>query len=310
MTSAEAQPSDASDSEPPSEVHRSGSVFDFLYHDARRVGSFLAQFEMYGVPAQVRATESAGRTATTRLSGQAGANLLTAVKANAALDLAVADDERDAAERTYDPLWTNARALLDYLFERDLIRRDLWDARVGQFVLASGSLIVLDVAMLKAAWDKPSVKKLVTQGAQVPAAKGHRKGHAAPPSQAQLLIELLTVLPHSLQAHLLGADYSVWCSLSESSLVGMSSDLVLKHGALVPGEWHILGVLDAQPDVIGESEETSAVAAALDAAVAGTAGTAVGTLAAQLAPVVRQLLGRPRPSFGMTPLLIFREVSG
>ncbi len=63
----------------------------------------------------------------------------------------------EASERIYDPLWTNARVLLDYLAERDMIQRDIWEARMGQFVLAKGSIVVLDLGMLKNVWVKPTI---------------------------------------------------------------------------------------------------------------------------------------------------------
>jgi hypothetical protein len=95
---------------------------------------------------------------------------------------------------------------------------------------------------------------------------------------------------------------------SPVSLVGLSTDLVLKHGAYVPGKWRMLGVLDARP----ESEVDPANAGQLnnlEKAVANLAGTPIGRVTAQLSPQVRRLLGRPRLAFGMTPLLIFRGVS-
>lgn len=290
------------------------SVFDFLYHDARRVGSFLAQFETYGVPSGVTATESAGRSTLTKTTAGAGLKVPALAKAEGALEVTSSDDERDMAERTYDPLWTNARALLDYLAARDLINRDLLTARLGQFVLASGTLIVLDVAMLKAAWEKPMVRRFVTQGARANvqgSAKGQSKSSRnGKQSDADLFLELLPVFPHSLQAHVVGADYSAWCSLAEASLVGMSSDVVLKHGSLVPGEWHVLGILDAVPDPDNDPGVSAGSLGHRDAAVVTAAGTAVGSLVAQLAPMARQFLGRPYTSYGLTPLLIFREVSG
>lgn len=313
MTSAEVPASDASGSGQLLEDPERSSVYDFLYHDARRVGSFLAQFETHGVPSQTKATESTGRSAATRTSTGGDFGVPAVMKAQASIDSTVTEDERDAAERTFDPLWTNARTLLNYLTERGLIQRDLWDARLGQFVLASGALIVLDVAMFKSAWDKPAVKKLAIASAVggTPASGRERKsGHDGSKSDAQLLIEMLSLFPHSIQAHLLGTNYGVWCSFAEASLVGASSDVVLKHGSFVPGEWHMLGILDAFPDVKQEPTSGEAVSESVDEAVASSVGTMIGKLTAQLAPVARELLGRPRTSFGMTPLLIFREVLG
>jgi hypothetical protein len=295
MRSAEVPPSDANDSGPQSEDQQSGSVLDFLYHDARRVGSFLAQFETYGVPSQVKATESAGRSETTRTTAVGDFGIPAVAKAQGSVDASESEDERDTAERTYDPLWTNARTLLDYLAERDLIQRDLWSASIGQFVLAKGVLLVLDVGMLEAAWEKPTIKRLIKLGARGSATpptrptkgKGGGKAQDSQTSDADLLVELLTVLPHSLQAHLVGDNYSAWCGLATSSLVGMSSDLVLKHGSFVPGVWHMLGILDAVPDLVPDSDIDARGLGPLDAAMVDAAGTVVGALAAQLATVAR-----------------------
>lgn len=313
MKSVEVQQSDANDSAQQLEAPARGSVFDYLYHDARRVGSFLAQFETYGVPSQVKATEGSGRSETTRTTGGADLGVPGVIKAQTAVDATVSEDERDTAERTYDPLWSNARALLDYLTEHNMMQRDLWSAGIGQFVLVKGSLIVLDVAMLKEAWGKPSVKSFVTKGAAVstpakPKGKGKAQGNSDQ-DHVKLFMEMLSIFPHSIQAHLMGDDFSAWGTLSPASLAGMSSDLVLKHGSFVPGVWHVLGILDATPDPRPGEDPQDFTLSHLDTVVAELAGTLIGTLTAQLAPMARQILGRPRGSFGITPLLVFRDVA-
>lgn len=317
MTFSELPTNDASDSEQRSANPPSGSVYDFLYHDARRVGSFLSQFETYGVPSQVKATESSGRGASKRTSASGEAGVPMVAKGQTSLDWTTNVDDREIAERTYDPLWANARRLLDYLAEQDLIQRDLWAARLGQFVLVSGSLVMLDVATFKEAWQKPGVKQFVMASAQggVPAVPGQQKSaqHAAKEkakSEAGLLIELLAVLPHLIQAQLFAQRFSVWCTLAEASLVGPSSDVVLKHGAYVQGQWSLLGILDADPDVPRAQAEGEPPTQSIDELVADMIPSGIGKMTAQLAPLTRTLLGRPRTSFGVTPLLIFREVTG
>lgn len=113
--SARALESEESVSEPQQEAHPSNSVYDFLYHDARRVASFLAQFGSYGVLSQVKATESSGQAATSRTLLGGGFNVPLVAQGQATVDATTSDDERDTAERTYDPLWTHARTLLNYL---------------------------------------------------------------------------------------------------------------------------------------------------------------------------------------------------
>ena len=174
---------------------------------------------------------------------------------------------------------------------------------------------MLDVATFKEAWQKPGVKQFVMATVQgnVPATMGQPKSaqNAArekAKAEAGLLVELLTVLPHLIQVQLFGANFSAWCTLAEASLVGPSSDVVLKHGAYVQGEWSLLGILDADPDVTPEQAEGGTPNQSIDDLVADMIPSGIGKMTAQLAPITRNLLGRPRTSFGVTPLLIFREV--
>jgi hypothetical protein len=300
------------------EGQKRDSVLDFLYHDHRRIASFLAQFETYGILQQVKATESVGRIGSSRTTHSAGLDLVTVAKAGITVDGTVSDDERDSAERTYDPLWTNARTFMKYLDEGNMIEPDLSRARLGQFVRATGSLAILDLVMMQSAWKLPTVQTLIKRGALAAATldaattgqnrhqrrKDASTGAARPSetSEADLMIDLLSMLPHAVQARLNGVSVNVWCSLRQESIVGASSDLVLKHGITVPGEWHILGILDAMPDQAGETGQ--------DELPPAFAGSLVGQLAESLAPVTRKFLGRPPEAYGMTPLLIYRNVSG
>jgi hypothetical protein len=136
----EAQKSDATDLGQRQQGQKNNSVFDFLYRDSRRIASFIAQFETHGVLQQVKATEAVGRTGSSKTTASGGVDLVTVMGGGVAIDDTVTDEEHDAAERTYDPLWTNARRFLNFLTDREMIMRDLSKARIGQFVLASGGV--------------------------------------------------------------------------------------------------------------------------------------------------------------------------
>jgi hypothetical protein len=289
------------------------SVLDFLYHDARRVGSFLAQFDPSGHLQQIRDSESVAKTAKRGWKVGLGGALTEGLgKGEVSYERSPLQGGTEASERTYDPLWANARELLDYLEDRSLIQHDLLSARMGQFVLAKGTLLILDLAMLKGAWEKSSVKKLISGNMESEAKKLRKAGKppATGAAEFQLVIDLLGIMPHTIQATILNERYRAWCCLSEGSLVGLSSDIILKHGSYIPGEWSVLGILDAYPDPRPEPVDGEAPSQNIDELVATLAGTVIGTVAAQMAPATREILGRPRTAWGVTPLLIFREVSG
>lgn len=317
--SDKAPTSDESASETISEDQSRGAVYDFLYHDARRIASFLAQFEAYGSPSQVKATEASARTGTTRASGFAEGRLLGVVKGRGTLERTDSDEERDSAEWTYDPLWRNALRLRDYLDERGMVAQSPTQARIGQFVEATGQLAIGDLGIVRKAWDDPVIRKLIISNAQSASATrqerraAQAKGQQAGNSDTDRILALLALLPHSLQARLLVPDsYSVWCSLKEENLIPEASDLFLKHGIVIPGEWKIVGILDATPEafdpveVVEEPEEPLAEGEYR----AGIIGGIAGLFLQNMVGPARLMIGRPVEAFGMTPLMIFREVSG
>ncbi len=89
---------------------KADSVLDFLYQDARRVGSFLAQFDNSGHLKQIKQNESASKSASTSAEARVGAHALFAASAGK-LDRTEASQGVESVERTYDPFWANARNL-------------------------------------------------------------------------------------------------------------------------------------------------------------------------------------------------------
>lgn len=295
------------------EEQTTGSVFDFLYHDGRRVASFLAQFDPSGSLTQVSSTLHAEQTRvdTQRLEGSVGPRF--AKGAMSAID-ETRSRRQDDMMRVYDPMWANARALLDLLDERGMIQRRLSTARMGQIVLIKGTLGIYDLGIMAGFWGLGSVKKLIAAGtnntklprslSQSPAGREVKAQLEAQAKAAKdgmaFFMEIAPSLPHSAHASLVtDAGENVWCNISTSGLSMSTSDILLKHGINIPGEWAVLGIMDASPDPITiKSRDQTPDGAEMVAKVFET-----------LAPVVRQFLGRPETSYGITPLLIFRETT-
>ena len=313
----EAPKNDADNSAPLLEDQRSNLIFDFLYDDHRRVASFLAQFGTYGVLQQVKATESVGHTGTSKTSATAGIDVITLARGGIGLDSTVSDEEKDSAERTYDPLWTNARTFLNYLTEREMIVRGIEKARIGQFVLVTGELAAIDLGLLKKMWELPAVKNsllVAVAKANAPQIQPKNKAErtkaryakAELPEGMEAGFQLMTIMPHTIQASIRGQGWNIWSSLREDSLVMNASELLLKHGVGISGTWSMLGVLDALPN----DGDVPMEAYMLEQTLAGASlGGLVSEILGNLAPMTRLLLGRPAGSYGMTPLLIFREIS-
>lgn len=293
------------------------SVFDFLYHDSRRVASFLAQFDANGLLTGLTQSESVAKGAKRSKKFGLGGDVPLIGGGKLEFEVGPGEIGSQALERVYDPFWTNARLFLDVLTERNMIQRDITEARMGQIVLVTGSLIIADMKMLQSVWSLPGVQKVIAASVEPDAdaedepvnrqqrrAKGSSKPvEPAVPDAVQMVMDILPHLPHSGHLHIVTDDLAVWAAADEASIVGQMSDLILKHGAKVAGQWSMLGILDAMP--FDEDEMLTG----MEMIRTGMTGESIANAALTLAPTIRQALGRPLLSYGMTPLLVFREVA-
>ncbi|NTG98914.1 hypothetical protein G6L95_06650 [Agrobacterium rhizogenes] len=305
-----------------SDLPENASVFDFLYYDATRIASFLAQFQSFGHATQVTAGEQASQasrdTQKTEIAGS------VKIAKGAWEDTSETSKQYlQQFNKTYDPRWANALAFLDYLEQKKLLNRDIGSAAIGQIALITGDLSIFDLNILQKMWALPSVKKTILAGARTDAAvnragnrqerrkaeASNRKSVADELPQMELALELLTVLPHAIQAAVSTDAASAWCSLREDSITVSSSDLFMKHGLTITGEWALVGILDASPDDQTEIQSGVTVEAARQAIAGSKLGMAGFAIAPALVQPVRTMLGRPATSYGVTPLLIFREIS-
>jgi len=212
--------------------------------------------------------------------------------------------------RVYDPTWSNARALLDLLDERELIAREIGAAHVGQIVLVTGSLTVLDLKVVQKMWPMKQVQTLVRTGVGNGAgdpkgletragrtkARGDKLGAAG---LTDVIIEMMQFLPHAIHGTIEG-DAATWFTLDAEGLITDPVHIALKHGHKVPGNWAALGILDARPDDFSIATQEMLPVGKTDDLVAG--------IAKAMTPIVRGFLGRPAAAYGITPLLLFREV--
>lgn len=292
-------------------------VLDFLYHDSRRVGSYLSQFEEFGTLKEVTQTKGRSRNEAERstLSGTVGVPGVIGGKADDVTE--VASSAQDNSARAYDPFWRNARAFLDYAEDAELLHDDIQTTPLGGFVHVVGKLFMAHLDLMSAVWNLPSIQRNLRAGAGLPAdppqgnrqqrRKQSRTGNAEAdnaPSEMEMALEVLPKMPHKGQLMMLAGTTAIWATIAEGSLVGLASDLTLKHGARIAGEWHMVGIKDASPDIgaTGPTDEELVALGLLHGSALITAASV------NLAAIVRPSLGRPQGSYGVTPLLIFRSV--
>ena len=112
------------------------------------------------------------------------------------------------------------------------------------------------------------------------------------------LIEALQAVPQAVHAHFITREEYLWSSLQPENLIISTTDLTLKYGGTVSGEWQLLYVLDAWSDA-GQAPDFAG----------WSAGQVIDSILTAMHGL-RTMMGRPAGWMGITPLLIFRSISG
>ncbi len=288
-------------------------VYDFLYYDSRRIGSFQAQLNPHGSLTALKSRTGTGeedlsgslKKATVGINGLGGGE--TGV--NDAHKLSWSED----VERNFDPYWINGLSLYEKAEQNGLLKLDITQARVGQLVVVRGGVTVLDYSILRHAWQSGVLKDMaMTKPTVLPpnSTGAERRAHKLQEEEAektfQFSVDIVKALPHTVQATIHSAGQYVWCTLRDEAMVGSASDIMLKHGFSLEGDWTIFGILDAHPDDAANDTSLNSIFTVM----AATGGSPFGQMIATLAPIARNLLGRPNTAYAVTPIMIFREISG
>lgn len=268
------------------------SVYDFLYHDINRINSFLSQFDPNGL---LQSTTNLGSNSQIR-SASATKKLTAKLPAVAQGDSEKthqnSETNKEELSRTYDPLWQNSLSFLDYLTQKNLLNKDICQSNIGQFVFLSGKLFMFDIGFFQKVLQKTTSKQRFID-AFIKSAHNQKTAKG----DAQETLELITALPSSIQARLVGTGFSTWSTLYTDGLSLSPDDLLLKHGFYIAGEWEILGILDALPDIDNVNINYPFL-------------PIFQKTLADYSISVRPRFGRDPDSYGITPLMIFREVTG
>lgn len=208
--------------------------------------------------------------------------------------------DAEGVERQFDPLWTTPIAVMNRLDELGFIKRSINEARIGQLILVSGYMQILDIRMLKELWptvltEAKKQAEAVQHGSRQPR-KASGKSTTVD-AEIKAMSEGLRHLPHSLQMHLLTNEGILWATLNPDQMIVSAEDFLLKHGSAVPGEWYLLCVVDSFAPM-------NAIPIWGDLPISDLAKAMMGA-----AEQIRIQFGRPSGTVAVTPLSIFRAIS-
>ncbi|MCU8695849.1 MULTISPECIES: DUF6414 family protein [Enterobacteriaceae] len=275
------------------EQQSTDSLYDFLYVDNQRASSLLAQMHGPGVVTSIKHI-----TAEIDKSMSDAGFDLRIVKAKTGVEETI----NQTQEKSFDASWTLPINLLDKLDENGLIRKDLNGERLGSTVLCKGRMRIFDISVLQKS--VPFIAKMMEmeQPKLPPKAKKSNfnveEQFIAPGVTFGMMKEVLNIVPNTLQVDFINeAGQTIWMTINRDYLTINPDDMVLKYGSSLPGEWYVIGFIDALPEA--EEDEIDTLSFEPNSMKDGIHGMLSG---------IRGLAGRSSNSYGMTPLVIFRNI--
>jgi hypothetical protein len=264
------------------------SVYDFLYVDQQRIGLLLSQFGNDGIIKELE------RQATSGSDTSRGMDFKVLKGDNK-------ENESQSLTRRFDPQWLVPLTFLDRFHKR--FKTFLPSARIGDLVRVEGKLWLADTVLLKALYATDSFRNMAMNKAMENAAAA---GIEFNYDLAEMEMDLVTSTPPQVHFHLHGVGGSVWSTLRPNSLITPPEELAVKHGAILDGYWHVVGIKDANP-LPEEGSPGSAEERLAELQQAYAKKLHVSDVVS-VAERLRELFGRPSDAYGVTPLMIFRPI--
>ena len=256
-------------------------IYDFLYIDRARTSALYSQLFPQGILTGVKTTQ--------QQSFSDDRNVGTDVRIFKAEAKSI-DTGSEGIEHMFDASWSVPLDVLARLKSLSKVRDSLKGAGLGSIILADCLLRIVDFRSMDNLW-APALK-IAFAGGQV------ESSQPIIPEVVPTLTEALKAVPQAIHAHFLTNEAYLWSPLQLDSLLIPTTDLTLKYSGTIPGQWKLLYVLDAWADT-GEAPNTTD----------WSGGPVIdGILTAMHG--LRIMMGRPSGWFGITPLMIFRSISG
>jgi hypothetical protein len=273
---------------------KSDSVFDFLFVDNRRIGLYLSQFSEFGNLTNL--VESVGTTDATQVRGSVGASS-THIGGQADSTL------HSGVQRHYDTQWVAPLSFLEEIQDRKMLKRSLGDAHTGDLVILSGSLTLANLRVFERTLQMG--EGLLPLSTPTGNRAERRRQTTQPANNAASMaaatgIRFLATLEQPIFMLFVAGTDGLWATIDPTCVVGSASDLHLKHGTTIEGKWHLVGILDCLPSV--------GPIAPISRRVVGDKDNTFGEALIGMLQEHRLLMGRPSDCYGITPLIIMREI--
>ena len=268
---------------------KSRSIFDFLYVDQPRLELYLAQFSEFGnLTGLVRSVAQSDQR---EIAGSIHI-IKGGTKSGATTEL----------EKHYDPRWIAPLTFLEEVSDRGILKGNIEEIGVGDFVLLKGKLILVDCGALEGAFKTAAeVERPIPKGNRHERRGSAARGQPVPVSNLEEFtpFKMLAGLEQPLIMYLASGDSRFWSTMDSSHLVGGRNDLHLKHGVKIAGDWNLIGIIDCLPGYDDSPPER----------FCGDGDNVFSAGLASTLGEIRKIMGRPSNCWGITPLIIMREAA-
>ncbi|MEQ1930330.1 MAG: hypothetical protein ABL957_07325 [Parvularculaceae bacterium] len=256
------------------------SVYDFLYVDATRIRSLISQLHASGVPIDLEETNKVEGelSGSGDVAGKIGVGDWKLLEANAEGSGKLSGSLE--TKRRFDVQYTLPMSLLRLLTDQDIINREPREWRFGTIALFTGQVHLADISSVHGSWDAILEAGSGLEGSALVEAKA-----------------LLGNMPPSVHGIFHKNSAKVWCNLLRENWVTPPSGITLSHGSHVAGDWSVLGTVDALASENVDKDYQPPVSGALY------------DVFRKVADGLREMMGRPDGCFGLSPLLVFRQVT-
>ena len=226
-----------------SPVSETQTVVDFLYVDKERADSFISQIRS-GTLRSV--TKTKGVSEATSYDARAGApGFFGGTYRHEQKD-------HENASEQYDPYHAQ---LLDLLHDLNIHEAEqISSDRTGQLILLKAPLSIRDTATMRALLGVAVKHKKLTPVSS--------DGEAS--DLLDMVNDILLQMPDSISVSVHFRGTVITGTLKESGLTIRQDDLMRTYGVHLPGEWYILGVIDAVCPQNDSAQEVNSIEDAMD----------------------------------------------
>lgn len=255
-------------------------LYDFLYVNHDILSSYNAQLDNDGLLTSSVVTHQTSEQITNSVSG----------------DIKVIKGQREESshfhstrQNNFDTSKNMPLNVIRELNSRGLIHNDISTAQLGQIVLFSGRMQLVDLAMMSDLII-PSLDVYIDDPSSGEAERARQVKNSS-------YVKLIRAMPRVLQIRIFDDEKSAWCTVEPKDMVQNTFSLAMKYDVTIHGEWHMLAVLDAFPDDKAIDNKAFEYMSQFDMNYIETFLS------------IRQLIGRRPTEYGLTPLAIFRKLT-